>query len=218
MILATTLAQTADFFIKGGPFMGLLLILSVTSLTVILLRGRALRVSAVVPDAITDAVEKLAPGESLDALERTIAGNPSALGRILITLIRHRNWPKTEALEAVQTRARHEFTRLETGLIILEIATGTGPLLGLLGTLSGLVGVFAALGGNGDPVIVARGISEALNCTIVGLAVAVPSLIAYSYYLRRIEMMAVEMESLTADLLVKCYPQGDAARTAGFRS
>ena len=214
MILATTLAQTADFFIKGGPFMGLLLILSVVSLTVILLRGRALRVSAVVPEAIVDEVEKLAPGQPLDALERAIALNPSALGRILTTLIQHRGWPKTENLEAVQTRARHEFTRLEKGLVILEIATGTGPLFGLLGTLSGLVGIFAALGGNGDPVIVARGISEALNATIVGLAVAVPSLIAFSYYLRRIEMMAVEMESLTSDLLVKCYPIGEAARGA----
>jgi len=217
MILATTLAQTADFFVKGGPFMGLLLILSVASLTVILLRGRALRARVVVPEAIADAVEKLAPGESLDALERAITRNPSALGRILTTLIQHRNWPRIENLEAVQTRARHEFTRLEKGLILLEIATGTGPLLGLLGTLSGLVGVFAALGGNGDPVIVARGISEALNCTIVGLAVAVPSLIAYSYYLRRIEMMAVEMESLTTDLLVKCYPLGEAVRRTDSR-
>ena len=218
MILATTLAQTADFFIKGGPFMGLLLILSVTSLTVILIRGRALRVAVVVPDAISDAVEKLAPNDRLDALERAIALNPSALGRILTTVIRHRTWPKTENLEAVQTRARHEFTRLEKGLVILEIATGTGPLLGLLGTLSGLVGIFAALGGSGDPVIVARGISEALNTTIVGLAVAVPSLIAYSYFLRRIEMMAVEMESLTADLLVKCYPLGAAANGTDSRA
>ena len=217
MILATTLAQTADFFIKGGPFMGLLLILSVTSLTVILLRGRALRASVVVPEAIADAVEKLAPGEALDALERAIASNPSALGRILTTLIRHRSWPRTENLEAVQTRARHEFTRLEKGLVILEIATGTGPLFGLLGTLSGLVGIFAALGGNGDPVVVARGISEALNATIVGLAVAVPSLTAYSYFLRKIEMMAVEMESLTADLLVKCYPMGEPARSTETR-
>lgn len=211
MILATTLAQTADFFIKGGPFMGLLLILSVTSLTIILLRGRALRAGVVVPDAIADAVEKLAPGDRIDGLERAIALHPSATGRILTTLIQHRGWPKAENLEAVQTRARHEFTRLEKGLVILEIATGTGPLLGLLGTLSGLVGIFTAIGGNGDPVVVARGISEALNTTIVGLAVAVPSLIAYSYYLRKIEMMAVEIESLAADLLVKCYPQGEAA-------
>jgi biopolymer transport protein ExbB len=75
----------------------------------------------------------------------------------------------------------------------------------LLGTLSGLVGIFAALGGAGDPVVVARGISEALNTTIAGLAVAVPSLIAHSYFLRRIEMQAVTMESVAAELLAKLY-------------
>jgi biopolymer transport protein ExbB len=67
------------------------------------------------------------------------------------------------------------------------------------------VGIFATLGNNGDPVQVARGISEALNTTIAGLGVAVPSLIAHSYFQRRIEMLAVEMESITASLLAKLY-------------
>ena len=89
--------------------------------------------------------------------------------------------------------------------MILEMTAGAGPLIGLLGTLSGLVGIFAALGGAGDPVVVARGISEALNTTIAGLAVAVPSLIAHSYFLRRIEMQAVTMESVAAELLAKLY-------------
>jgi biopolymer transport protein ExbB len=57
-------------------------------------------------------------------------------------------------------------------------------------------------------VAVARGIAQALNTTIVGLAVAVPSLITFNYFQRRIEVMAVEMESLVADLIVKCYPPG----------
>jgi biopolymer transport protein ExbB/TolQ len=99
--------------------------------------------------------------------------HPSAISMTLSTLISHLNWSKSENLEAVQTCARHEIAHMEKGLVILEIATGTGPLLGLLGTLSGLVGVFSALGDNGDPVLVARGISEALNTTIAGLAVAV---------------------------------------------
>ena len=55
---------------------------------------------------------------------------------------------------------------------------------------------------------VARGIAEALNTTIVGLAVAVPCMVMYNYFQRRIEVMAVEMESLVSDLVAKCYPQG----------
>jgi biopolymer transport protein ExbB len=127
----------------------------------------------------------------------------------LAILIRHLNWPKAENLEAIQTRARNEVARLERGLVILEITTGIGPLLGLLGTLSGLLGIFAALGGSGDPVVVARGISEALNTTIVGLGVAVPSLIARNYFQRKVAVMAIGMESVSADRLAKCYPHGE---------
>ena len=58
-----------------------------------------------------------------------------------------------------------------------------------------------------DPHVIARGISEALSTTIVGLAIAIPSLIAYSYYSKKIETMSAEMESLVGDLLAKCYYQ-----------
>jgi biopolymer transport protein ExbB len=111
-------------------------------------------------------------------------------------------------MEAVQTRARREIVRLESGLFILEVIVGISPLLGLLGAVSGLISVFAAFGadsGAQDPHGIAKGISEALSTTIVGLAIAIPSLIAYSYFSKKIETMAAEMESLVGDLLTKCY-------------
>jgi biopolymer transport protein ExbB len=207
---ASTLQSIYSFFEKGGPFMALLLILSVVSLTAILLRAWRLRESRIIPRQLEEAVDALKPGDTLEALQEEMENHPSAMSRILGTLLSHLNWSKSENLEAVQTRARHELARMEKGLIVLEIATGAGPLLGLLGTLSGLVAIFSELGGSGDPVIVARGISEALNTTIVGLAVAVPSLIAHSYFTRRIEMMAIQMESTAADLLAKLYqPSAD---------
>ena len=82
--------------------------------------------------------------------------------------------------------------------------------LGLLGAVSGLVKVFGAFGDSAaqsDPHVIAKGISEALSTTIVGLAIAIPSLIAYSYFTKRVETMAAEMASLTANLLAKCYHQ-----------
>ena len=201
----STLHAVLGFFEKGGPFMVLLVLLSIISLTAILLRIWRLRESTIIPRQITDAVESLKPGDTLEALFKEMDARPSAIARILRTLLNHLNWSKSENLEAVQTTARHEVARMEKGLVILEIATGAGPLLGLLGTHSGLVAIFAEIGGSGDPIIVARGISEALNTTIVGLAVAVPSLTAHSYFTRRIEMMAVQMESTAADLLAKLY-------------
>jgi biopolymer transport protein ExbB len=207
---ASTLPAVVGFFEKGGPFMVLLLILSVISLAAILLRAWRLRESRIIPRPIEEAVDALKPGDTLESLYEEMEKHPSAMSRILGTLLAHLNWSKSENLEAVQTKARHELARMEKGLVVLEIATGAGPLLGLLGTLSGLVSIFAELGGSADPVIVARGISEALNTTIVGLVVAVPSLIAHSYFTRRIEVMAVQMESTAADLLAKLYqPSAD---------
>jgi biopolymer transport protein ExbB len=207
LFFASIIQNALAFFINGGFFMGILLVVSIVAGTVIVLRGTALREKSIIPPPLASEIESLQPGDDLDKLERLIARYPSSLGRVLSTLIRHLTWSRAEAVEAVQTKARHEVARLESGLIILEITTGIAPLLGLLGTLSGLVSIFTAIGN--DPNAVARGIAEALNTTIVGLAVAVPSLITYNYFQRRIEVMAVEMESLVADLVVKCYPAGE---------
>jgi biopolymer transport protein ExbB len=115
-------------------------------------------------------------------------------------------------MEAVQTRARGEVVRLESGLFILEIIVGIAPLLGLLGAVSGLITVFAAFGADAntqDPHGIAKGISEALSTTIVGLAIAIPALIAHSYYSKKVEKMSSDMETLMAELLSKCYMRSD---------
>ena len=202
-LLASGTPAFLQFFIKGGFFMAVLLILSVFSLAVILQRALVLKMDRVLPPAVRAALAALKPGAVLDPLRRSLEANPSALASVLLAVIQHREWPRAEAIEAVQIRARHEIARLESGLVFLEITTGISPLLGLLGTLSGLVGIFGNIGAHGDPQMVANGISEALNCTIVGLGVAVPNLIAYNYFTRRVEVVSIELESLTADLMTK---------------
>ncbi len=185
--------------------MVLLLLLSVFAVTIIIWRGMALRYEAILPGAILRSVEALRPGTPPDNIASLASKLSSPLSNVIRILLEHRHWPLTEAREAVQTRARHEVAHMEKGLVFLEITTGVAPLLGLLGTLSGLVSVFANLGDSGDPLMVARGISEALNTTIMGLAVAAPSLIAYNYFLRKVEIMAIEMESISGELLEKLY-------------
>jgi len=210
LIIASALTGAIDFFVNGGVFMIVLLLLSIVALTVIILRGLALRQAAVIPPGIVAELHRLEPGDDLNNLQRLLSRSPSPVGRILEMLINQLSWPRSEATEAVQTQARHEVAKLESGLVILEITTGVAPILGLLGTLSGLVGIFANLGDTGDPVAVAMGISEALNTTIAGLGVAAPSLIAHNYFQRKIEVMSVEMESLIGDMIAKCYPHGGA--------
>ncbi len=209
-LLAASLSSVVQFFERGGVWMIPLGICSVVSVTVIVLRGLALRRHLVVPPTLEEEIEAIQPGDedAANRLARLVHDDRSALARIIHVGLHHLNWPKSENMEAVQTRARHEIVRLESGLFVLEIIVGIAPLLGLLGAVSGLVTVFAAFGANAageDPHAIAKGISEALSTTIVGLAIAVPSLIAYSYFAKKIETMAAEMESLIADLLAKCY-------------
>jgi biopolymer transport protein ExbB len=199
-LLLATLPGFIKFFVQGGFFMFALLILSVFSLAVILQRARVIKMDRALPMEVIRALQAF-KGGSTESLESVLRQEPSPLSRVLDNVLQHRNWPRTEILDAVQTRARHEISRLESGLVFLEITTGISPLLGLLGTLSGLVGIFANIGG--DPQMVANGISEALNCTIVGLGVAVPNLVAYNYFTRRVEVVSIELESLTTDLMTK---------------
>src|SRR5262250_246417 len=104
--------------------------------------------------------------------------------------------------------ARHEMVRLERGLIILEVIVGIAPLLGLIGAVSGLVHVFSNLGlssGASDTRQIALGIAEALNATVFGLSIAVPTLIGFTYFSRKVEVMSVEMETLVVELINKSY-------------
>jgi biopolymer transport protein ExbB len=211
LILAqvSDVAQTVvNFFAKGGLFMWPLLICSLFAVTTMILRGFALRRTNVLPLVIESEIERLVPGGSAERLARIVHHDPSSLARIVRVALQHLRAPRAETIEAVETRARHEMVVLERGLIVLEIITGIAPLLGLIGAVSGLVHVFSHLGlstGAADTKAIALGIAEALNATVFGLSIAVPALIAFSYFSRKVEVMSVEMETLVVELITKCY-------------
>jgi biopolymer transport protein ExbB len=207
-LMAETLHSITSFFVKGGIFMWPLLVCSIVAVTTIILRTIALREKNVIPLVVESEMERLVPGGSAERLARVVHHDPSSLARIVRVALAHLRWPRAETVEAVQTRARHEMVRLERGLVILEVITGIAPLIGLIGTVSGLIHVFASLGlsaGAADAKRIALGISEALTCTIFGLGIAVPSLVAFVYFSKKVEVMSVEMESLITDLLSKLY-------------
>ncbi len=196
------------FFRQGGVFMWPLLFCSIFSLTTIILRILALREKHVIPPAMVNEMERLAPGTNPERLARMVHQDPSSIARIVRVALAHLRWPRAENVEAVQTRARHEMVRLERGLVVLEVIVGIAPLIGLIGTVSGLIHVFASLGlsaGAADAKRIALGISEALSTTIFGLGIAVPTLIAFVYFSKRVEVLSVEIESLVTDLLSKLY-------------
>ena len=206
--MTETLQTMVSFFLKGGLFMWPLLVCSIVTVTTIVLSILTLREKKVLPLVIESEIERLVPGGSAERLTRLVNDDSSSLARITRAALQHMRWPRSENIEFAQTRARAELVRLERGLIVLEVVTGIAPLIGLIGTVSGLVHVFSGLGlstGASDTKGVALGISEALNCTIFGLSIAVPSLIGFSYFSKKVEVLSVQMESIVSDLIAKCY-------------
>ncbi|MEY2488464.1 MAG: biopolymer transport protein ExbB [Verrucomicrobiota bacterium] len=206
--MTETLQTMVSFFTKGGLFMWPLLACSIVTVTTIVLSILTLREKKVLPLVIESEIERLVPGGSAERLMRIVNDDNSSLARITRVALQHMRWPRSENIEFAQTKARAELVRLERGLIVLEVVTGIAPLIGLIGTVSGLVQVFSGLGlssGAADTKAVALGISMALNCTIFGLSIAVPSLIAFSYFSKKVEVLSVQMESVVSDLIAKCY-------------
>jgi biopolymer transport protein ExbB len=197
------------FFSTGGIFMWPLLACSIIAVTTIIQRGLALRRKNVLPLVVESEIERLVPGGSAERLARIVQQDDSSLSKIVRAALQHLRAPRQETVEMVETKARHEVIVLEKGLTSLEIITGVAPLLGLIGAVSGLVRVFSALGISGgassNTEAIALGIAEALNATVFGLSIAVPSLVAFSYFSKKVEVMSVEMETLVVDLIHKCY-------------
>ena len=201
-----------QFFVRGGLFMAPLWLASLISLSVLLERALAIRRAHIINPKLVEAIENLRYGQAPTEIE-SLADDRTVLARLVRTALRNVTWPKSENAETLQTKARTEISRLERGLVILEIAVGVGPLLGLLGTVSGLIKIFGNVGDQQiatQGVAIARGISEALNTTVFGLVVAIPALISFSIFSRRVESFAVELEGYCNELLAKLYSEPEA--------
>src|ERR1039457_107476 len=188
----------------------LLFLTSVVGLTFIVERAFALRWGRVVPREVEAAVESCQAAADVPMLRRVCQQHKSPISRLLLLAADHLDWPRAEAVDALQTRARQEMTRLERGLVVLEIIVGIAPLLGLVGTILGMMTTFGNVGKSGqiDPAELAKGISLILRATLFGLLIAIPSLIFWSYYSKKVESIAVEMESLCDEFLRRQYREG----------
>ena len=185
-----------------------LILTSVVSLTFIIERALALRFTRVIPPVLEEAVENCQAASDLPMLRRLCEQHPSPLGRLLLVAASHLDCPKGENVDALQTKARHEVAQLERGLVVLEIITGIAPLLGLVGTVYGLILLFTGLGSQtlgGDNSLFAAGIALALRATLLGLIVAIPSLISWSYFSKKVDTLAVELETLCDEFLQRQY-------------
>jgi biopolymer transport protein ExbB len=188
---------------------------SIISIAIIFERIISLRQSVVIQPNLERAIHDLSYGGRTSQIEQLSVENETPLSRLIRACLMYSSWPKEENAEAVQAYARREILRLERGLVFLEVVTGLGPLLGLLGTILGLIRIFGSAGTSSDlaaqGTAIAAGIAEAMYCTVAGLCVAIPALIAYSLISRHVEALTIDLETLCSELLGKIYTQADTA-------
>jgi len=186
---------------------GMLLLTSIVGLAFIIERGLALRWRRVVPPEIESAVQSCQASADVPMLKRVCEQHASPMGRLLLAAAERLDWHKADNIDALQTRARHEIARLERGLVVLEIIVGIAPLLGLVGTILGMMRLFSNIGQRGlaETGMLAQNIALILNTTLMGLLIAIPSLIFWSYYSKKVENIAVEMETLSDEFIRRQY-------------
>lgn len=176
----------------AGIFIYPLGLCSLVAVYMIMERLLALRTRSVIPVLVRD---RLIVGK-LDQVE---ANDASVAGRIMLFF--KENNPDSEALKAY---ARYEVASLSRGLFLLDVIIAAAPLIGLLGTVVGLIEVFSHISletGMPDPGPFVQGVALALTTTVLGLVVAIPALLGNGYIGRRIEMFAAQLEVLLERLL-----------------
>jgi biopolymer transport protein ExbB len=187
----------------GGWLMPALILCSVVAVTIIAERLLALRQSRVLPSGMAAKVWQWVEQGELDERHVRALRLSSPLGTVLATGLEHRHRDRDAIKERIEDAGRHVVHDLSRFLNTLGTIAAITPLIGLLGTVVGMMKVFHDITefGVGDPGALAGGISEALITTAAGLLVAIPSLIAYRYLRGRVDALVIEMEKEATRLI-----------------
>ncbi len=180
----------------GGWVMLPILLCSVAALGITAERFWSLRRQRICPRNLVNQVWEWAKNGNLDPAQITSLRATSPLGRILAAGLINRRYSREIMKESIEEAGRHVVLELERFLNTLGTIASITPLLGLLGTVLGMITVFTTIttAGVGDPTELAGGISEALITTATGLTVAIPSLMFYRYFQRKVDELVASME------------------------
>lgn len=201
------MAEAHAFLQQGGWPMIPLGLFSLAALTIIIERTFALRRAKVFPARVLEVLDVYHGETSAETAIQVCQRSRGALARIIEAAIGTRHLDYHRAIESVNSAGRREVGFLERGLLILQVVAEISPLMGLLGTVLGMVSVFDAItaGGIGDPQVLADGISKALITTVTGLCVAIPALAFHSFFSRRVETFATEMQDVATGFVTRLH-------------
>lgn len=189
-----------------------IILCSVVAVAIIGERFWVLRQDKVVPGNLVAEVWQLHQKRELNSEHVKILRDSSPLGRILAAGLINMQHEREVMKEAIEETGRQVVLELERFLNTLGTIASITPLLGLLGTVIGMIKVFAAITaqGVGNPTVLAGGISEALITTAAGLSVAIPSLMFYRYFRGRVDMLVIKMEEEALKLVEVIHGEREA--------
>ncbi|TVQ94577.1 MAG: MotA/TolQ/ExbB proton channel family protein [Deltaproteobacteria bacterium] len=197
------LREILDTIVAGGPVMIPLALCSIVALGAFMERLVSLRRGRVAPSALVREVEPLLEQGDLDGASAVCRRYDSALSRLVLAAIALRLRPAAEQRERIEQLGRQEAATMERFVPIVGTVASIAPLLGLLGTVGGMIVTFAVIQeqGMGDVAKLAGGISQALVTTFAGLSVGIPALIANRFLLARVDALLLLLEEETARAL-----------------
>ncbi len=203
-----------DLITSGGWLMLPIIICSVIAMAVVGERLWALKTQRVAPKHLVAQIYHLHKQNRLDNSALNALRSSSYLGRILASGLDNVHYEREVMKEAIEETGRHVVHELERYLNMLGTIASITPLLGLLGTVVGMIKVFTVITaqGVGNPSVLAGGISEALLTTAAGLTVAIPSVMSHRYFRRKIDDLVVMMEQEAIKLVEIIHGQrGESA-------
>lgn len=215
-----------EFLSTGGYVMLLIVLCSFAAVSSMILVGLQLRDTVIMPPAVVSqlkSVPNYAIKGDIRPLQDFLDRDGSMLSRLGGMAVSGSYASREECTEACAARAKEELHALERGMPVLEVMVTVAPLLGLMGTTLALVGMFSAFGGSGveaggpDTNEVAREIGVALKCTIAGLFVAVPSVLAHTYFARRLDTVAIRLETILQETVHHFFTHFEVQRAGDQR-
>jgi biopolymer transport protein ExbB len=208
------------WIVAGRTMMIPLGLASLVAVAVVIERLIVLRRGRVIVPEIAAAVDTLDSGRDLSVAYALCKGRPGPFANIVRAGLDHADSDWTVIRDVLQDAGRHEATLLARRLGVLETVAAASPLMGLLGTVMGMIRIFAAVSnaGIGDPQALSGGISEAMVTTATGLFIGIPALVAYNWLNSRADGLIFELETYASRLLDSLRRRGLAATDAAERS
>lgn len=192
-----------DWLVRGGILMGPILAFSVIALGIFLERLWVLRRDLVLPEEPLREIENFLRTKRVEEARTYCQQHPSPLSRILFAGLQQYGNSRELIKENMEERGKAEALELKKYIGLLHTIASVSPLLGLLGTVSGMIKVFSTISveGVGNPASLATGISEALITTAAGLTVAIPTFLGQRYLAARVERLVHMLEEYATYLL-----------------